>query len=63
MKILHAIPWADFSGGVWATIISVIVCFAIIVGLLLYVIRSRKRKRMVHNVKKKNDNPEKRSKG
>ena len=61
MKILYSLPWFDFSGGVVATIISVVVCFAIIGGLIFYVKRSKKRKNMVHNRKKPNDNPENRN--
>lgn len=61
MKISDFIPLVDFTGGLVATIISIVVCFAIIGGLIFYVKRSRKRKNMVHNRKKKNDNPEKRN--
>lgn len=59
MRILNAIPLYDFTGGVVTTIISILVAFGIIIGLILYVMRSKKRKNMVHNKKKKNDNPEK----
>ena len=58
MMILNAIPLVDFTGGVLTTILSIVVCFAIIVGLILYVKNSKKRKNMVHNKKKKNDKPE-----
>lgn len=60
MNLIHAIPLADFTGGVITTIISVIICFAIIIGLILYIKNSKKRKNMVHNREKKNDHPEKR---
>ncbi len=50
---LHSI--VDFTGGVVATVISIVVCFAIIGGLIYYIKRSKKRKNMVHNKKKKND--------
>ncbi|HLW33641.1 MAG TPA: hypothetical protein VKX40_15370 [Aequorivita sp.] len=61
MQKLIAIPLFDFTGAVVTTIISIVVCFAIIIGLIMYVKRSRKRKNMVHNKKMKNDNPEKES--
>lgn len=61
MQKLIAIPLFDFTGAVVTTIIAIIVCFAIIIGLILYVKRSRKRKNMVHNKKMKNDNPGKKS--
>lgn len=61
MKIINSIPLVDFSGGVAATIISIVVCFALIAGLIFYVKGSKKRKNMVHNRKKKNDNPERKS--
>ncbi|MDC8001296.1 hypothetical protein POV26_09620 [Aequorivita todarodis] len=61
MKITDFIPLVDFTGGLVATIISIVVCFAIIGGLILYVKRSKKRKNMVHNRKKKNDNPARKS--
>ncbi len=60
MKLINSIPLVDFTGGVVATVISIVVCFAIIVGLIFYVVRSKKRKNMVHNRKKPNDKPEKR---
>ncbi|WP_026452348.1 hypothetical protein [Aequorivita capsosiphonis] len=60
MNILNSIPLVDFTDGVVTTIISIVICFAIIIGLILYVKNSKKRKNMVHNKKKKNDNPEKR---
>ncbi len=59
MKLINSIPLVDFTGGVVATVISIIVCFAIIGSLIFYVKKSKKRKNMVHNKKKKNDNPEK----
>ncbi|MGB3345404.1 MAG: hypothetical protein WBA61_15955 [Aequorivita sp.] len=59
MQKLIGIPLFDFTGAVVTTIISIVVCFAIIIGLIMYVKRSRKRKNMVHNKKMKNDNPEK----
>lgn len=59
MQNLTTIPLFDFTGAVVTTIISVIVCFAIIAALIVYVKRSKKRKNMVHNKKMKNDNPEK----
>lgn len=58
MNVLNSIPLVDFTSGVVTTIISIAVCFAIIIGLILYVKNSKKRKNMVHNKKKKNDNPE-----
>ena len=60
MNILNSIPLVNFSGGVITTIISIVVCFAIIIAIILYVKNSKKRKNMVHNKKMKNDNPEKR---
>lgn len=48
----------EITNGVVTTIISIVVCFAIIIGLILYVKNSKKRKNMVHNKKMKNDNPE-----
>ncbi len=59
MTNLNAIPLYDFTGGVVITILSIIVSFGIIIGLILYVMKSKKRKNMVHNRKKNNDNPEK----
>lgn len=47
----------DFNGAVITTIISIVVSFAIIGALLIYVKRSKKRRNMVHNKKKPNDNP------
>lgn len=58
MKIVNFIPLVDFSGGILATVISIVVCFALIGALIFYVKRSKKRKNMVHNRKKKNDSPE-----
>lgn len=58
MKISNFIPLYNFDGAVITTIISVIVCFAIIGGIFFYVVRSKKRKNMVHNRKKPNDTPE-----
>ena len=57
-NISNFIPLVDFSNGVVTTIISIVVCFAIIIGLILFVKNSKKQKNMVHNRKKKNDNPE-----
>ncbi len=59
MKTLDSIPLYNFDGAVITTIISIVVCFAIIGSLFFYVKRSKKRKNMVHNRKKPNDNPEK----
>lgn len=59
MKISNFLPLVDFTGGVVATVISIVVCFAIIGALLFYVKRKRKSKKgMVHNRPKKNDHPE-----
>lgn len=58
LNISNFIPLVDFSNGVLTTIISIVVCFAIIIGLILFVKNSKKQKNMVHNIKKKNDNPE-----
>lgn len=59
MKELNVIPLYDATGGVVITIVSMVVGLGIIIGLIIYVKRSRKRKNMVHNKKMKNDNPEK----
>ncbi|HET8803263.1 MAG TPA: hypothetical protein VFM72_01695 [Aequorivita sp.] len=59
MKISNFISLYNFDGAVITTIISVIVCFAIIGGLFFYVRQSKKRKNMVQNRKKPNDTPEK----
>lgn len=57
MRILNIIPLVDFTGGMVTTVISIVVCFAIIIALIFYIKRSKKRKNMVHNRKKPNDNP------
>lgn len=49
----------DFTGAVVATIVSIVVSFAIIGALLIYVMRSKKRKNMVHNKKRPNDSAKK----
>jgi mannitol-specific phosphotransferase system IIBC component len=59
MKLINFIPLANFTGGIIATVISIVVSFAIIGALIFYVQRSKKQKNMVHNRKKPNDNPEK----
>lgn len=59
MKTLATIFLFDFNGAVAATVVSIVVSFAIIGGLLIYVMRSKKRKNMVHNKKKPNDSPKK----
>lgn len=59
MLTIDAIPLYDFTGAVVTTVISIIVAFGIIAGLIFYVMRSKKRKKMVHNREKQNDNPEK----
>lgn len=61
MKISNLIPLYNFDGAVITTIISIVVCFAIIGGLFFYVKQSKKRKNMVQNRKKPNDTPEKES--
>ncbi len=62
MKLLNFLPLVDFTGGVVATVVSIVVCFAIIGALLFYVKRKRKNKKgMVHNRPKKNDHPERRN--
>tara|TARA_A100001391_G_C5039832_1_gene270585 strand:+ start:269 stop:457 length:189 start_codon:yes stop_codon:yes gene_type:complete len=59
MQNIDSIYLVDYSGGVIATIISIIVAFAIIGGLLFYVKKRRRNKKgMVHNKPKKNDHPE-----
>ena len=59
MQNIDSIYLVDYSGGVIATIISIIVAFAIIGGLLFYVKKKRwNKKGMVHNKPKKNDHPE-----
>lgn len=58
MNIIHAIPLFDWDGAVVSTVISIVVVFAIIGGLILYVAKSKKRKNMVHNKRKKNDSPQ-----
>ena len=58
MAIGNNIFLFDFTGGVVVTIISIVVSFAIIIGLILYVKHSKKRKNLVHNKKKPNDDPE-----
>lgn len=59
MQNIDSIYLVDYSGGVIATIISIIVAFAIIGGLLFYVKKNRRNKKgMVHNKPKKNDHPE-----
>lgn len=59
MLNFNAIPLYDFTGGIVITIVSMIVGLGIIAGLIFYIMRSRKRKKMVHNRKKQNDDPEK----
>lgn len=59
MKIFNFLPLVDFTGGVVATILSIIVCFAIIGALIFQAKRKRKNKKgMVRNKPKKNDHPE-----
>jgi len=59
MKNIDSIFLVDFTGGVIATIISIIVSFAIIGALLFYVKKKRRNKKgMVHNKPKRNDHPE-----
>ena len=57
MKISNLIPLYNFDGAIVTTIISVVVCFAIIGGLFYFVKQGKKRKNMVHNQKKPNDTP------
>lgn len=57
MKNFNSIFLVDWTGGVVAVVISILVTFAIIGGLIAYVIRSKKRKKMVQNRKKPNDTP------
>lgn len=59
MNILNFIPVVNFTNGVVVTIISIILGLGIIIALILFVKNSKKRKNMVHNRKKNNDNPEK----
>lgn len=58
MSIGNNIFLFDFTGGVVVTIISIVVSFAIIIGLIVYVMRSKKRRDLVHNKKEPNDDPE-----
>ena len=58
MNFLTAKPLVDFTGGIVVTIVSIVVSFAIIIALILYVKNSKKKRNMVHNQKRKNDNPE-----
>lgn len=58
MNKCSIIPLFDFSGGVVITIVSIVVGLGIIVGLILYIAKSRKKRKMVHNRPKKNDQPE-----
>ncbi len=60
MNVLNSIPLVDFTTGMVTTIISIVVCFAIIVAIIMYIKNSKKRKNMVHNKEAKNDNPENR---
>ena len=56
MQNIDSIYLVDYSGGVIATIISIIVAFAIIGGLLFYVKKRRRNKKgMVHNKPKQRD--------
>lgn len=58
MSIGNNIFLFDFTGGVVVTIVSIIVSFAIIIGLIVYVKKSKNRKNLVHNKKRPNDDPE-----
>lgn len=59
MSVLNSLPLVDFTGGMVTTVISIVICFAIIIALIVYIKRSKKRKNMVHNRKRPNDNPTK----
>ncbi len=58
MAIQNIIPLFDYTGGIVITIVSIIVGLGIIGILIYFVAKSRKRRKMVHNRKKNNDNPE-----
>lgn len=59
MALLNVIPLVDFNGGIVVTIVSIVVSFALIIALILYVKHSKKKRNMVHNKKMKNDKPRK----
>lgn len=58
MAIQNIIPLFDYTGGIVITIVSIIVGLGIIGILIYFVAKSKKRRKMVHNRKKNNDNPE-----
>jgi len=59
MAIPNILPLYDAIGGIVVTILSIVVGLGIIGVLIYFVVKSKKRKKMVHNRTKNNDNPEK----